>query len=292
MAYKIFSNGDVLNASEINENLMNQSVIVFTNDAARSAAIPSPIEGMTTYIEATKRIQYYDGSAWTTLPSNGYQYVDTVYFNSTGTFSKATYPWLRAVKVTTVGGGGGSAGCGTTTASQVKIGRAGGGSATAERFIEASTLAASVSVAVGAAGAAGAAGDNDGGDGGRSSFALGTAYEVSANGGVGGQLLTATSFPVVSPAMANTTTGVGDLVSVSGIGTSPIILSTIVGHAGRGGFNAMFPAPSPETRTNSNGAAADQYGNGGQASLNFVSQGTTRSGGAGFRGIVIVDLFA
>lgn len=64
MAYKVFTNGSVLNASEVNENLMNQSVITFSNSAARSAAITSPVEGMMTYLIDTQIYEGWNGSAW------------------------------------------------------------------------------------------------------------------------------------------------------------------------------------------------------------------------------------
>jgi hypothetical protein len=64
VAYKVFSNGSVLNASEINDNLMNQSVMVFSNSAARSAAITSPLEGMLTYLEDTDTYESYISSSW------------------------------------------------------------------------------------------------------------------------------------------------------------------------------------------------------------------------------------
>jgi hypothetical protein len=68
VAYKVFTNGSVLNASEINDNLMNQSVIVFSNAAARTAAITSPIEGMITYLEDTEAYESYSsGAAWVPL---------------------------------------------------------------------------------------------------------------------------------------------------------------------------------------------------------------------------------
>jgi hypothetical protein len=60
VAYKVFSNGSVLNASEINDNLMNQSVMVFSNAAARAAALPSPLEGMLTYLEDTNVYESYN----------------------------------------------------------------------------------------------------------------------------------------------------------------------------------------------------------------------------------------
>jgi hypothetical protein len=64
VAYKVFTNGSVLNASEINDNLMNQAIAVFSNSAARSAAITSPIEGQLTYLEDTAAYESFDGSSW------------------------------------------------------------------------------------------------------------------------------------------------------------------------------------------------------------------------------------
>jgi hypothetical protein len=64
MAYKVFTNGSVLNASEINDNLMRQSVMVFSNAAARTAAISSPVEGMLTYLEDVDRYEHWNSSAW------------------------------------------------------------------------------------------------------------------------------------------------------------------------------------------------------------------------------------
>jgi hypothetical protein len=64
VAYKVFSNGSVLNASEINDNLMNQAVMVFSSAAARSAALTAPVEGMLTYLEDTNRYFTYDGTSW------------------------------------------------------------------------------------------------------------------------------------------------------------------------------------------------------------------------------------
>jgi hypothetical protein len=50
----------------------------------------------------------FDGTNWVNL--TGYVYVDTVYFTSSGTFTKASYPWLRAIRVRCQGGGGGGGG--------------------------------------------------------------------------------------------------------------------------------------------------------------------------------------
>jgi len=70
VAYKVFTNGSVLNASEINDNLMNQSVMVFSNSTARSAALTAPVEGMLTWLEDVNRYEYRNGSgAWVALAS-------------------------------------------------------------------------------------------------------------------------------------------------------------------------------------------------------------------------------
>jgi hypothetical protein len=67
MAYKVFTNGSVLQASEVNDNLMNQAVITFVDSAARASAITTPVEGMITYLTGTDLYQFWNGSAWTNL---------------------------------------------------------------------------------------------------------------------------------------------------------------------------------------------------------------------------------
>jgi len=109
----------------------------------------------------------------------------SVYFTSSGTFTKATYPWLRAVRVfVTGGGGGGGGGSSATGAGELSVGSGGGGGATAVKFFEASSLGASETVTVGGGGAGGT---GDGTDGTASSFATGEAYEVTADAGGAGQ---------------------------------------------------------------------------------------------------------
>lgn len=64
MAYKVFANGYPLQASELNNYLMNQSVIVFASSSERSSTLTSPTEGMITYLSDTNALEYYTGSAW------------------------------------------------------------------------------------------------------------------------------------------------------------------------------------------------------------------------------------
>lgn len=70
MAYKVFANGNPLPASDLNTYLMNQAVISFANSTARSTAIPTPVEGMLTYLEDTNAYEGWTGSAWVNINDN------------------------------------------------------------------------------------------------------------------------------------------------------------------------------------------------------------------------------
>jgi hypothetical protein len=92
---KTFTAGEVLTASDVNTYLMEQSVMVFGGTAARSSAIPTPSEGMTTYRTDTQQIESYDGAQWRGM--SGLQLVKTQTIGTgvssvevTGAFS-ATY---------------------------------------------------------------------------------------------------------------------------------------------------------------------------------------------------------
>jgi hypothetical protein len=68
---KTFVAGEVLLAQDVNDYLMDQSVMNFATSAARASAIPTPTEGMTSYISTTgtasiPQIETYTGSAWQT----------------------------------------------------------------------------------------------------------------------------------------------------------------------------------------------------------------------------------
>jgi hypothetical protein len=69
MAYKVFSNGDALTGGELNTYLMNQSVMVFASATARTAALPSPSEGMVTYLEDTNVLYLWTGASWQSIVS-------------------------------------------------------------------------------------------------------------------------------------------------------------------------------------------------------------------------------
>lgn len=64
---KSFSPGDVLAANEVNGFLMDQSVMVFANVAARTAAIPTPSAGMVTFLVDTAAVEVFDGVDYTSI---------------------------------------------------------------------------------------------------------------------------------------------------------------------------------------------------------------------------------
>ena len=59
-----FVNGQTLPASRVQDYLMDQTVMVFANSAARTGAL-SPTAGMVTYLIDTGNLWFYTGSTWT-----------------------------------------------------------------------------------------------------------------------------------------------------------------------------------------------------------------------------------
>ena len=64
MTYKIFANGNPLQASELNLNLMQQAIAVFTDATARDAAITTPVNGQYAHLTGTSNLTRYVGTAW------------------------------------------------------------------------------------------------------------------------------------------------------------------------------------------------------------------------------------
>lgn len=62
--FKLFSNGDVLLASEVNTYIMEQQIMVFDGTAARGAALTAPSEGMFAFLKDSDVLTYFDGSDW------------------------------------------------------------------------------------------------------------------------------------------------------------------------------------------------------------------------------------
>jgi len=221
------------------------------------------------------------------FPDNAYAFVQTLQFTSDGTFSKADYPWLRAIRVKCQGAGGGSGGCATTGAGAGANSAGGGGGGYAESFItNIAGLDASITVTRGAGGAAGASGDNAGSAGGSSSF--GTV--VSAAGGGGGLGSGAFARAVFNGADGGTS-NTGDF-TISGAGAGFSEGSSTVVRNGQSGAGFLAAAiPTRITFSSQAAVAGNLYGGGARGGAH-VQNTAARAGAAGGNGIVVVELYA
>lgn len=70
--FKDFTAGEVLTANDVDQYLMQQSIMVFAGTAARGSAIGTAVaEGMFTYLADTNALEYYDGSSWVAFSGGG-----------------------------------------------------------------------------------------------------------------------------------------------------------------------------------------------------------------------------
>ena len=70
--FTTFTAGNVLTASEVNNYLMEQSIMVFATTGARDSAITAPEAGMTAYInsgDSSEGLYSYTGTTWNKGPS-------------------------------------------------------------------------------------------------------------------------------------------------------------------------------------------------------------------------------
>lgn len=65
--YRTWTPGEVITASNVQDYLQDQTVMVFASNAVRSTAVIVPTEGMLSWLEDSDKYQYYDGSAWQDL---------------------------------------------------------------------------------------------------------------------------------------------------------------------------------------------------------------------------------
>jgi hypothetical protein len=291
MPRKEFESFTRLDASDVNTYLMDQSVMTFGGTAARGSAITTPVEGMVAYLEDSNTLEAYNSTAWVTVANAGtasYNLVQTLYYTSSGTFTKATYPWLRAIKVKCQAAGGGGGGSASTGAGQIAMALGGTGGVYAESFItNIAGLDSSVTVTRGAGGAGGASGANNGSTGGSSSFGL----LVSADGGFGGEGRAGTGLNGFGGPRPGPTSGVGDLVIPGGanyvIGQvrTDFVMALNSGGSFLGASSVLFSSDA------ANGTAGQNFGGGGTGSQNTQNQ-SARAGGTGGNGIVIVELYA
>ena len=62
--FKLFEDGNVLLASEVQNFMMDQQIMVFAGTATREAAIAEPSEGMFAFLKDTDTLTFYNGTSW------------------------------------------------------------------------------------------------------------------------------------------------------------------------------------------------------------------------------------
>lgn len=213
------------------------------------------------------------------------------------------YSWVKRAIAYLYGGGGGGGGAETTSAGQASHGRGGGGGGYARVEIFPDRVFNGllyVTVGGGGSGNAGFEG-NDGEITSLSDFDHAT---VSAGGGVGGTILGASSsaqwYNVGGAGGGVTLTGsalpgwTGDMTAFPGEnGFAGGNDANGIGHGGDGGrsFGGQRGSGKSTSGGGGNGSAGGSYGGGGGGAYNGPSQASSRTGGAGSNGAVILYLY-
>ena len=273
--YKVFQNGDILDANtDVNPFLMRQTVMVFDDAADRTAQLDGDeLEGMVTYLKDVAHLQRYDGSEWVAAAG----LVEIVTFTADADFEKGDYPWLRAVRVRVVGGGGAGGG---TPANLDTAGGGGAAGAYAESVIAASALDPSEAVTIGEGGAG--VSDGNGIDGTAS-----IAFGITAGGGGGGFTNAAAVESTASGGQINVPGSSGGVPVVVGSGFREQV-------GGSGGANVLAGSIRPNAGsapgTSFDGLPGLFPGGGGSGAIS--RSGSAQAGGAGADGLVIVELYA
>jgi hypothetical protein len=217
-----------------------------------------------------------------------------VYTSSPAAFTKATYPWLRAIKIICVGGGGGGGGAAITVAAQNAIGQAGAGGAYTETLItDIAGLASSVTLVVGAGGTAGGA-NTAGGQGGDTSFGALCVAKGGTLGGAGA----ATAVGAFGAGVSGVSTGnIGDVAipgGASGVRHHAFAAQAVRPLPGISTISSMPQTAQTLVTTTLAGSVpgTNNYGVGGFPGVNAQSQATAIAGGVGAGGLMIVELYA
>lgn len=216
----------------------------------------------------------------------GYRLRDRVIYTSSGSFAKASWPGLRAIRIIAVGGGGAGAGAAAASATMNAYGTGGGSGAYAETFMLTDSLAASTAVTVGAGGSAtGSTGNN----GSTSSFGS----LVVAGGGIGGNIKATSTLGGYVPGGPGGVATAGQIRQGGSPGHAGAGANTLAngGNGGSSIFGGGGHAPATGAGSGANaGSPGTAYGaGGGGAAVN--GGGGARSGGAGAAGVVIVEIY-
>lgn len=220
-------------------------------------------------------------------PASGFLFSETVKYTANGTFKKADYPGIRAVRVRMVGGGGAGGGAAAAGSGAHAAGGGGASGSYAEKVITASALLDTETVTVGAGGT-GVSGA-DGGAGATSSFGA----HVSATGGEGGKSGSSSKLMVGARGGYGQSGSVGDFVMNGNPGTQGFGNATLA-YGGMGGSSVFGPGGLGSYTGSGGGTHAEAptsgYGGGGSGRGNNQSA-AAGAGGSGASGIVFVDVY-
>lgn len=208
-------------------------------------------------------------------------------FTASGSFTKATYPWAKAVRVRAVGGGGGGGGVESPAVGEWSHSGGGGGGGYAEAALSVDDLAASETVTVGAAGSGGAAGLNGGSSGGTSSFGT---HAVAAGGAGGVSFSASTNQAGSRPGDGGNATAGDVLVRGGGGGFGMGLANSTDGAYGGGGGTSVLGGGGEPKRTSETAQGGGGYGGGGSG-IARLGGGGAAPGGDGAAGVVIVEIF-
>jgi hypothetical protein len=112
--FRTFASGEVLTADNVQNYLMDQSVMVFAGTAARGSALPSPETGMTAYSTATG-LQVYNGTSWVSIAP----VTEVAAFSAGGTFTPPAGVTYAIAHIRAGGGGVGNSSSGAGGTSSV-----------------------------------------------------------------------------------------------------------------------------------------------------------------------------
>lgn len=204
----------------------------------------------------------------------------TILSSGSGTYTVPA--GVTSLEVLCLGGGAGGGGAAHAASSSAAGGGGGSGSPCWKRF---TSLAGSYSYAVGAGGAGGTAGANDGTDGGDTTFST-----MTAKGGLKGLGSAASAVALIVAGGSSVISTGGDW---NGAGQSGLFGLVLAGAGpavgGQGGSNQIGGGGIARI-SQSNGTAGVGPGAGGAGgvTINGGGPGTTKSGGAGQNGLIVI----
>lgn len=188
----------------------------------------------------------------------------------------------KSIIVEAIGGGGAGGGSAATTSGQQASGSGGGSGAYVMATFTTGFAGANYIIGSGGTGTTA----NNGGNGSATTF-----LTINAGGGSGGPVGVASVSSVISGSFGGTASG-GDINAAGPNGNSGIVYTSAVSVGGFGGSSKIYPGNGGAARASAgDGFPATGYGCGG-GGANSGSSGTTRAGGNGTQGLIIIWEYA